>query len=141
MPNSVTTSHQPKYIELVRFLLTPLLESPERLRIDCETTNNNQRVWIRLALEETDQGKILGRGGRNLNAVRTVLKTAAAVAGQSVYLDVYGLKEATGREKRTQSSGESFKETENEGKKKVKPQKRSKPSPKRSSSPLTPNNS
>ncbi|MFB6276307.1 MAG: KH domain-containing protein [Halothece sp.] len=150
MPNSVNssspTSPQPHYAELVRFLLTPLLDSPENLRIHCESTNQNQRVWIRLALEQTDQGKVFGRGGRNLSAIRTVLNAAALAADQSVYLDIYGAKETATevgkRGKPDQRSEPSSKAAAGkEGKNKKKPQKRPKPSPKRSSSQLTPKNS
>jgi len=153
MPNFVNSSSpafpQPHYTELVRFLLTPLLDSPENLRIDCESTNQNQRVWIRLALEQTDQGKVFGRGGRNLSAIRTVLKAAALAAEQSVYLDIYGATETTSevgkRGKPNQRSKErsehSSKPTGKEGRNKKKPQKRPKPTPKRSSGQLTPKNS
>ncbi|MDR9403498.1 MAG: KH domain-containing protein [Halothece sp. Uz-M2-17] len=136
MPNYVNSSspasHQPQYPELVRFLLTPLLDVPESLRIDCEWTNNNQRVLIRLALEQSDQGKLFGRGGRNLNAVRTVLTAAASAAQQSVYLDVYGEKETSGDvgKKPTSRSERPQKPMGKDGKRK--PQKRSKPSPNRS---------
>jgi hypothetical protein len=82
-----TTS--PDYSVLVKFLVTPFLESPELLSIDCEQSNQNKRVWIRLAFEGTDKGRVFGRGGRNLQVIRTVLETAAAAAGQSLYLDIY----------------------------------------------------
>jgi len=141
MPNHVNSSspvsHQPQYAELVRFLLTPLLDVPESLRIDCEWTNNDQRVWIRLALEKSDQGKLFGRGGRNLSAMRTVLRAAATAAQQSVYLDIYGEKETTtevGKTgKPTSRSERPQKAAGKEGKRK--PQKRSKPSSNRSSDP------
>jgi predicted RNA-binding protein YlqC (UPF0109 family) len=82
-----TTS--PDYSGLVQFLLSPFLESPESLYIDCEEANQNKRVWIRLAFEGSDKGRVYGRGGRNLQAIRTVLETAAATVGQSLYLDIY----------------------------------------------------
>lgn len=122
--SSFPASTQPQYPELVRFLLTPLLEFPESLRIDCEVTNKKQRVWIRLALEQSDQEKLFGRAGKNLNAIRTVLKTAGLAAQQSVYLDVYGEKETapeTGNNKRPPPS--RLDRSPKEGKKK--PKKRS----------------
>ncbi|MCU0536005.1 MAG: KH domain-containing protein [Hydrococcus sp. Prado102] len=79
----------PDYSGLVQFLLSPFLESPESLYIDCEQANQNKRVWIRLAFEGSDKGRVYGRGGRNLQAIRTVLETAAATVGQSLYLDIY----------------------------------------------------
>ena len=83
------TAARPDYPQLVRFLVKPLLDSPESLRLDCEVANDQQRVWIRVAFEGEDKGRVFGRGGRNLQAIRTVLSAAAAAAGQSVYLDIY----------------------------------------------------
>lgn len=80
----------PNYIGLVRFLVEPFLESPETLSVDCEISDTVKRAWIRIAFESADKGKVFGRGGRNIQAIRTVISAAAEVAGQSVYLDIYG---------------------------------------------------
>jgi predicted RNA-binding protein YlqC (UPF0109 family) len=82
-------SPSPDYIGLVRFLLQPLLDMPDSLRVDCESVNQGRCVWIRLAFEGEDKGRVLGRGGRNLQAIRQVLATAAAFAGKSLHLDLY----------------------------------------------------
>lgn len=79
----------PDYMGLVSFLITPFLSASDSLRVDCEQANRKQRVWIRVAIEGEDKGRIFGRGGRNLNAICTVLEVAAATVGQTVYLDVY----------------------------------------------------
>lgn len=94
MPNPPSVSEQsgktnPDYLGLVRFLLSPFLESPDSLSLDCEQSNHNQRVLVRVAFDGTDKGRVYGRGGRNLQAIRTVLATAAALAGQSLSLDIY----------------------------------------------------
>ncbi|BDI17550.1 RNA-binding protein [Nostoc cf. commune SO-36] len=68
----------------------PFLESPETLSVDCEISQALNRVWVRIAFESTDKGKVFGRGGRNIQAIRTVIAAAAAAAGQSAYLDIYG---------------------------------------------------
>jgi predicted RNA-binding protein YlqC (UPF0109 family) len=70
--------------------MQPFLESPESLSIDCEISHTLNRVWIRIAFESADKGKVFGRGGRNIQAMRTVIAAAASAAGQSVYLDIYG---------------------------------------------------
>ena len=79
----------PDYTGLVEFLLAPLLEAPESLRIDCEKANSGQRVWLRLAFEASDMGRAYGRGGRNIQAIDTLLNTAATSAAQSLSLDIY----------------------------------------------------
>ncbi len=85
---SLATS--PNYVGLVQFLVQPFLESPESLSIDCEVSQVLNRIWIRIAFDSTDKEKVFGRGGRNIQAIRTVIATAAELAGQSVYLDIYG---------------------------------------------------
>lgn len=80
----------PDYTQLVRFLVQPFLESPNSLSIDCEFSPNTARVWLRVAFEGEDKGRVFGRGGRNIQSIRTVIAAAAALAGHSVYLDIYG---------------------------------------------------
>jgi uncharacterized protein len=87
MPNAATL---PDYAGLIRFLMQPFLDNPEALRIDCEAGAGGARVLIRLAFEGTDKGRAFGRGGRNINAVRTVLIGVAKAAGQSASLEIYG---------------------------------------------------
>lgn len=86
--NSLTAS--PNYVGLVKFLMQPFLEAPESLSVDCEISPTLKRAWIRIAFESTDKGKVFGRGGRNIQAIRTVIAAAAELSGQSVYLDIYG---------------------------------------------------
>jgi predicted RNA-binding protein YlqC (UPF0109 family) len=91
--NSLSTKSStanPNYDGLVRFLVQPFLESPQSLSVDCEISQTLQRAWIRIAFDSTDKGKVFGRGGRNIQAIRTVIAAAAEAAGQSVYLDIYG---------------------------------------------------
>lgn len=94
MPNPIVWSAQtnvarPQYQKLVEFLIEPLLENPSQMRVDCEQANQNQKIWVRISFDDTDKGRVYGRGGRNLQAIRTVVENAAALAGQSIYLDIY----------------------------------------------------
>lgn len=103
VPETLSSSRQntsPDYAGLVRFLVEPFLESPQRLSIDCERSHANERVWIRLAFEGTEKGRVFGRGGRNIQAIRTVIQSAAQAAGQSVHLDIY---DGTGGSSRRES--------------------------------------
>jgi uncharacterized protein len=80
----------PDYEQLVKFLFQPFLSAPDALGIDCEYTIDRQRVWVRVAIASADQGSAFGRGGRNIQAVRTILQAAATAVGQSIHLDIYG---------------------------------------------------
>ncbi|MER3435477.1 MAG: RNA-binding protein [Leptolyngbya sp. ERB_1_1] len=80
----------PDYAGLIRFLIQPFLETPDALRIDCEVLANGSRVWVRLAFEGTDKGRVFGRGGRNVQAMRSAIEGVAKAAGQTVNLDIHG---------------------------------------------------
>lgn len=92
MPDSVTNfpMTSQNYEALVRFLIEPFLESPEALRLDCEVSPGKPRIWVRMAFEGADKGRVFGRGGRNIQAIRTVLSSIATLSGHSVHLDIYG---------------------------------------------------
>lgn len=83
----------PDYSALVRFLVEPLLDQPGVLKVDCETHPSNTRVWVRVAFEGADKGKVFGRGGRTIQAIRTVVTIAGKAVGQTVHLEVFGERE------------------------------------------------
>jgi predicted RNA-binding protein YlqC (UPF0109 family) len=88
-PSASFQNASPDYIGLVRFLIEPFLESPTSLKVDCEKSNANERVWIRVAFDGSDKGRVFGRGGRNIQAIRAVIQAAGQAAGQFVHLDIY----------------------------------------------------
>ncbi|MGB2926507.1 MAG: KH domain-containing protein [Limnothrix sp.] len=95
MPNSdssPSTSDQsaPDYGAIVRFLLEPLIDEPSSLKVDCEQLSSRDKIWMRVAFEQEDKGKVFGRGGRNIKAIQTVLNSSAMEANQQIHLDVHG---------------------------------------------------
>lgn len=80
----------PDFSGLVRFLVEPFLDSPEALRVDCETNQSLAKVWIRIAFNGEERGKVFGRGGRNIQAIRQVVRATAMLWGWSAHFDVYG---------------------------------------------------
>jgi uncharacterized protein len=91
--SSSPPSTNPNYVELVRFLVTPFLEFPESLTVDFETYGSQHKVLVRLAFASSDKGRVFGRGGRTLQAIRALVEAAAKLAGQSAYLEVFGERE------------------------------------------------
>ena len=94
MPNKTKlsggqTASSPNYEKLARFLIEPFLEDPQSLSINSETNSNNKKIWLRIAFDNSDRGKVFGRGGRNIQAIRTTIKTAATAHNESVFLDIY----------------------------------------------------
>lgn len=89
-PDVPESSATPDYVGVVKFLLEPFLESPASLKVDCEVLPRNSRVLVRVAFDGEDRGRVYGRGGRNIQAIRTVLQGIARAAGYSLHLDVFG---------------------------------------------------
>jgi uncharacterized protein len=83
------TNTSPDYERLVRFLIEPFLDDPKSLYINSEIVNDRKKIWLRVAFDNGDRGKVFGRGGRNIQAIRNTLKTAGAVNQEVVFLDVY----------------------------------------------------
>jgi uncharacterized protein len=129
--SSQSANISPDYVGLVRFLVHPFLESPESLRVDCEVAPNKPRIWIRLAFDGTDKGRVFGRGGRNIQAIRTVLQAAAQSVGQVAHLDVYGSDQAQ-EEARTEDKPEG----RSLGKPEIKPESQSEVTPSPRPTPL-----
>ena len=89
-PDATPIASLPNYADLVKFLILPFLELPEQLRVDSEVSQVRSRVLVRVAFEATDKGRVFGRGGRNIQAIRTVLEGVAKSAGHSAHLDIFG---------------------------------------------------
>lgn len=91
----------PDFLGLVRFLIEPFLEDANSLKADCELAPSRSKVWIRLAFKEEDRGRVFGRGGRNIQAIRKVLDATAKMVGWSAYLDIYGESAGGGDQSRS----------------------------------------
>ncbi|MBD1911498.1 MULTISPECIES: KH domain-containing protein [unclassified Leptolyngbya] len=96
--NTASNTHPPDFERLVRFLVTPFLESPDALKVDCEVRPSRQKALIRIAFEGEEKGRVFGRGGRNIQAIRTVVEAFSQLAGYTAHLDVYGSSSANHRD-------------------------------------------
>lgn len=79
----------PDYNALISFLLKPLLAHPDALQVDFESNIKSNRVWIRVAFAPEDRGRVFGKGGRTIQAVRTVVMTAAEEVGHIARFEVF----------------------------------------------------
>jgi predicted RNA-binding protein YlqC (UPF0109 family) len=73
--------------ELVELLVKELVESPDQVEIT-ETPDGRNSVAIEIRVAPHDTGKVIGKQGKIANAIRTVVKAAAAKADQRVYIDI-----------------------------------------------------
>jgi predicted RNA-binding protein YlqC (UPF0109 family) len=64
-----------------------LVDEPERVVVE-QFEEDDGTVVLELAVASDDYGKVIGRGGRTANALRTVVKAAAVRDGRRVLVDI-----------------------------------------------------
>ena len=62
--------------ELVEFLVRALVEQPDKVEV--EEFEEDGDLVLEVSVAEDDLGRVIGRGGRIANAIRTVARAAAA---------------------------------------------------------------
>jgi uncharacterized protein len=73
--------------ELLEFLARGLVEDPGAVIVD-EIEEVEGEVVLELEVAEGDLGRVIGRGGRVANALRTVMKAAAVREEKRVIVDI-----------------------------------------------------
>jgi len=72
--------------EFVAYIVKNLVDYPDKVRIN--EVGGTQTLIIELAVEKSDIGKIIGKEGRTINAIRTLLMSVASRNGIRVSLEI-----------------------------------------------------
>ena len=72
--------------ELIEFLARSLVDNPGAVRVEEEPEED--RLVLRLYVDDSDMGKVIGKQGRIANAMRDLLKVAAARQGTRASLEI-----------------------------------------------------
>jgi predicted RNA-binding protein YlqC (UPF0109 family) len=73
--------------ELLEYLARSLVDEPARVSVE-QFEEDDGTVVLELAVADDDYGKIIGRGGRTANALRTLVKAAAVKENRRVLVDI-----------------------------------------------------
>lgn len=71
---------------LVEFVSRALVDEPDR--VDVQVVQGERTTVYELRVAESDLGKLIGRNGRTVRAVRTLLSAAAAKTDERPVLEV-----------------------------------------------------
>jgi hypothetical protein len=71
---------------LVEFVAQSLVDQPTEVNV--ETHSRGNTVYLNLHVAKEDMGRVIGKGGRVANSLRTLLKVAAARDGNRTKLDI-----------------------------------------------------
>ena len=73
--------------ELLVYLAQQLVDEPERVEVE-EFDEDDGTLVLELSVGDDDYGKVIGRGGRTAQALRTVIKAAAVKDNRRVLVDI-----------------------------------------------------
>lgn len=71
---------------LLLFIVRRIVDEPDKVEVSAKETDS--RVDLTLRVAEGDVGKVIGRGGRIVKAIRTVMKAASVKAQKRVSVEV-----------------------------------------------------
>ena len=72
--------------ELLEFLVKSLVEDPDAVEVE-ELEEDGDLVY-EISVADGDLGRVIGKGGRVANAIRTVAKAAAVRIDRRVIVDI-----------------------------------------------------
>jgi hypothetical protein len=72
--------------DVLMYIIGSLVENPQAVKIG--VAEDGDIVRFKLEVASSDRGKVIGKEGRVVKAIRTVLQTAAARQNKKVYLDI-----------------------------------------------------
>jgi len=73
--------------DLVEYLARALVDHPDDVSVEVFEEDDDTLVY-ELSVAEDDVGKVIGRGGRTVNALRCVLRACATKDDRRILLDV-----------------------------------------------------
>ena len=73
--------------ELLVYLAQQLVDEPEKVEVESFDEDDGTLV-LELSVADDDYGKVIGRGGRTAQALRTVVKAAAVKDNKRVLVDI-----------------------------------------------------
>ncbi|HEV3377017.1 MAG TPA: KH domain-containing protein [Thermoleophilaceae bacterium] len=73
--------------DLLEYLARALVDKPDEVRVD-GFDEEDGTIVLELHVADDEAGKVIGRGGRTVAALRVIMKAAAARDGSRVLVDV-----------------------------------------------------
>jgi len=71
---------------VLEYLAKSIVDDPDSVVVEVEEGRSN--VSLRLNVSPDDMGRVIGRRGRTAQAIRTVVRAAAAREGMDVHVDI-----------------------------------------------------
>ena len=73
--------------ELLARIINSMVDNPDEIIIT--ETDSDHTIMFNLKVAKSDIGKVIGKQGRNINAIRMILSAVAAKNKKRVMLDIH----------------------------------------------------
>ena len=73
--------------DLLEFLARALVDEPDKVTVD-GFDEDDGTIVLELRVADDDVGKVIGRGGRTISSLRTVMRAVASRQDERVLVDV-----------------------------------------------------
>jgi predicted RNA-binding protein YlqC (UPF0109 family) len=73
--------------DLLVYLARQLVDEPEKVEVE-QFEEDDGTLVLELTVADDDYGKVIGRGGRTAQALRTIVKAAAVKDNRRVLVDI-----------------------------------------------------
>ncbi len=73
--------------KLLVSLVKEVVSKPKEVRVE-ETAEEDGTTHLSLSVSSEDMGLVIGKQGRTISALRSLVKTAAAKAGKRVFVEL-----------------------------------------------------
>ena len=63
--------------KLVEYIVKSLVENPDKVKVSTEEESEKVTI-LNIEVDSNDLGKVIGKGGKIANSIRTIVKSASA---------------------------------------------------------------
>jgi len=72
--------------ELIEYIVKSIVDNPEE--VDVTQIDGESTIVFELRVKQEDVGKVIGKKGRTINAIRTLVNASAAKSGMRAMLEI-----------------------------------------------------
>ena len=72
--------------ELVEFIVKSLVDNPDQVEVN--EIDDRSTTIVEVSVAQPDMGRVIGKGGRVINSIRSIVQVAAAKQGQRVSVEI-----------------------------------------------------
>jgi predicted RNA-binding protein YlqC (UPF0109 family) len=72
--------------ELVEFIVKSLVDNPDQVEV--HEIDDRSATIVEVSVAQPDMGRVIGKSGRVINSIRSIVQVAAARQGQRVSVEI-----------------------------------------------------